>query len=384
MTDNTNTLDIIKSVRVFEKNGMIHMDYRVYTPYKKDGKDRTRFSRGEIATKRAMIRVERDKYPLALQHYSDNNHVRDADNENLTVDDIASDALNQGRGDRNLATHTDIQSMYKSEIKPYLGDRYLNDVKISDIRTWKYNILSRKNLSKARYVKYHRTLKFIFQYALENDLVVKNVVDLVDRKSKLFTKTKKSTSDQYYTSAEVERLLANATGWFRVMLTTVLNLGCRTGELLALKWEDIDFKTQTITIQRSMRSGVLNDSTKTGKDRTIIIPKPLKEVLLAYKKVVPEGTWLFMNPLTNKPFTSSKAIIKRYFKPLLETSNVKYKTFYAMRHSFASISAQKGIPMSFISKQLGHSDISITMKYYVKHNLLDNANDIDIFDKIYA
>ena len=57
---------------------------------------------------------------------------------------------------------------------------------------------------------------------------------------------------------------------------------------------------------------------------------------------------------------------------------------FTLRHSFASISAQKGIPMSYISKQLGHLDTAITMKYYVKHNLLDNTNDLDIFDKIYA
>ena len=190
MNNKTQMDAIIKSVRVFEKNEMIHMDYRVHTSYKKDGKDRTRFSTGELYGKRAMIRVERDKYALSLQHYLDNNTVKD--NDNLTVDDIALDALNQGRGDRNLATHTDILSIYKQHIEPYFGDRYLSEVKISDIKTWKFNLLSRRPLSKARYVKYHRCLKFIFQYALENDLVTKNFVDLVDRKSKLFTKSKKS------------------------------------------------------------------------------------------------------------------------------------------------------------------------------------------------
>jgi integrase len=100
--------------------------------------------------------------------------------------------------------------------------------------------------------------------------------------------------------------------------------------------------------------------------------------------VAPSDTWVFINPYTNKPFTSSKSIIKRYFKPLLEECKIKYKTFYALRHTFASLSAKKGIPIPIISKQLGHRDSAITMKYYVKHNLLDNANDLDIFDKIYA
>ncbi len=111
--------------------------------------------------------------------------------------------------------------------------------------------------------------------------------------------------------------------------------------------------------------------------------KPLKEALLDYKEVA-SSDWVFINPYTNRHFTSSKSIIKRYFKPLLEACKIEYKTFYALRHTFASLSAQNGIPMSLISKQLGHANPSVTMKYYVKHNLLDNANDIDIFDKIYA
>ncbi len=382
MKHNVQMDELVKSARAFEKNGMIHIDYRVYDNYRKNGKDRTRFSTGEIYSKRAMARIEREKFSRATEHYLTNTVIRDEDN--LTVGDVALDALNDGRSSRNEDTHKDILSIYENAIKPYFEDRYLKEIKVSDIKRWKDRLLTGKFLSKQRYTKYHRTLNFIFHYALVNEMLDKNPVALVDRSSKLFTKSKNSLEKKYYSAKEVEKLLSTATGCFRVMLLFYINTGVRTGEGLALKWSDIDLEKQTIAIQRSIRAGKLTESTKTGNDRLIVMSKPLKEALLDYKEVALSDTWVFINPYTNKPFTSSKSIIKRYFKPLLEECKVKYKTFYALRHTFASLSAKKGIPIPVISKQLGHRDSAITMKYYVKHNLLDNASDIDIFDKIYA
>jgi integrase len=373
---------IIKSVRVFEKNGYVHLDYRVHDEYQKDGKTRTRSSTDEPYSKRTIAKIEREKFSRAKEHYLTNNVIREENNP--TVGDIALDALNDGKSSRNEDTHKDILSIYENDIKPYFEDRYIKEIKVSDIKRWKDRLLTGKFLSKQRYAKYHRCLNFIFHYALVNEIIDKNPVVLVDRKSKLFTKSKNSLEKKYYSAKEVEKLLSTATGWFRVMLLFYINTGVRTGEGLALKWSDIDFENRSIAIQRSIRAGKLSESTKTGSDRLIVMSKPLKEALLTYKEVAPSDTWVFINPYTNKPFTSSKSIIHRYFKPLLKECQIKYSRFYILRHTFASLSAKKGIPMTVISKQLGHANPSVTMKYYVQHNLLDNDNDIDIFDKIYA
>ena len=95
--------ELVKSARAFEKNGMIHIDYRVYDNYRKDGKERTRFSTGEVYSKRTMSRIEREKFTRATEHYLTNTIIRDEDN--LTVGDIALEALNDGRSGRNEDTH---------------------------------------------------------------------------------------------------------------------------------------------------------------------------------------------------------------------------------------------------------------------------------------
>ena len=215
-------------------------------------------------------------------------------------------------------------------------------------------------------------------------MIDRNPVSLVKTSSKLFTVSKKSLDEKYYTSKEVDAMLKNSTGWFRVMLITLLNTGVRTGEILALKISDIDFEKRTITIQRSMRKGKLKETTKTGENRIIRMSQPLKDELLDYKKVCTSQTWLFPNPKTGKPYYEATSITRWYFNPILKKCNIENKTLYALRHTFASLSAQKNIPMSIISKQLGHKKLSTTMDFYVKHNLLSDDNDMDIFDKLYA
>ena len=274
--------------------------------------------------------------------------------------------------------------IYETCIKPVFEHSLLTDIKVSDLRAWKNNILSVHPMSQGRFVKYLRVLSFIFKYAFENEMIDRNPVALVDKKSKLFTKSKIKQDEKYYTAEEVKKMLAESTGWFRVMLVTYLNLGIRTGEGISLKWSDIDFEQMTITIQRSRRKGRTKEGTKTDEDRIIRMSQPLKEELLAYQSYCVSDEWLFPNPKTGLLYYEANSIVEHYFKPLLEKCGIQYKTFYALRHSFASLSIQKNIPMSIIQQQLGHKKLSTTLDYYVKHNLLAEKNDMDIFDKLYA
>ena len=93
---------------------------------------------------------------------------------------------------------------------------------------------------------------------------------------------------------------------------------------------------------------------------------------------------MFPNLKTGKPYYEANSITRWYFKPLLKKLGIEYKTLYALRHTFASLSAQRNIPMSAIQKQLGHKKLSTTLDFYIKHDLLAEENDIDIFDKLYA
>ncbi len=373
---------IIKSARLFEKGGTVSIDYRVYPEYKKDGKARTRFSTGIAYGKRTMLRIEREKYQRALEHYLQ--HTTLVDENTLTVGDIALEALEDGKSYRQEDIHKDYLNIYESFIKPVFEHKVLREIKVLDVKRWKDDLLKKRKLSRGRYLKYHRCLNFIFRFSLENEYIDKNVVALVDKKSNLFAKREKSLDNKYYTATEVDAMLENATGWFRVMLMVYLHTGMRTGEGLVLQWGDIDFEQNLITIQRSMRMGKLKEGTKTNAGRIILMPKPLSEALLEYQKTCTSTVWLFPNPKTGQPYHEAKSFIRWKFKPLLEMLGIEYKTFYSLRHSFASISAQKNIPIGIISKQLGHQNIATTTSFYIKNNLMSDENNLGAFDNLYT
>jgi integrase len=95
------------------------------------------------------------------------------------------------------------------------------------------------------------------------------------------------------------------------------------------------------------------------------IPEPLLEALLKFRKKS-ESEWVFVNS-RGEYWSDCSSITKGYFKPLLEKIGVKYKSFYSIRHSHATLSLIGGQSLAYLSKQLGHEKISTTTDYYIKY-----------------
>ncbi len=78
----------------------------------------------------------------------------------------------------NLTLHFKIYTKY---IKPYFGNKHLADIKVTDLKAWKNNLIESHQLSKSRFNKYYRTFNFIWNYALVNEMIDKNPLALVDK-----------------------------------------------------------------------------------------------------------------------------------------------------------------------------------------------------------
>lgn len=373
---------IIKTVRVFEKNSKLHIDYRINEKYIIDGKERCRFSLGIDATKKNLQSIEKNIYDFALEHYLKINKIKNP-NE-IYLKDIAIEALNEEKDNRADDTHEDYLRIYEKYILPVFGDMLLIDIKARHIKAWKSDLLNEKNLSKSRFNKYYRTLNFIIKYVYINELIDKNPMDLVDKKSKIFKNKTNQIAMKYYSKQEIQKILDRARGWFKIFITTLLYTGMRTGECIALKWSDIDFTNNTITIQRNSRHGKIRNTTKTGITNVIDMAEPLKQILFAYVNEAPSFEWIFPNPKTLEPYWESKSIIKSYLKPLLKDLGIEYKTLYATRHSFASVMVENNVPLTYVQKQLGHKRLSTTMDFYVKNGLINQNGRDKRIDILYS
>lgn len=372
--------EIIKSQRVFAKNGKLHIDYRVNQKYIVDKKERIRFSTGIDDTIRNKSRVVNESPLLALNHYLKSNNLKNP-NE-IYLKDIAIDALEEDIDNRANDTHADYITIYENYIKPIFGDMLITDVKVKDLKAWKNDLINSKQLSKSRFNKYYRTLNFIMKYAYLNEYIDKNPMDLVDKKSKAY-RSSTQASTKYYSKQEVQKIIEHSKGWFKAFITTLFYTGIRTGEGIALKWSDINFEKNTITIQRSSRHGVVRNTTKTGIINVIDMALPVKEVLIKYYDEAVSDEWIFPNPKSGKPYWEPRSIIKSKLKPLLKELGIEYKTLYATRHSFASNMVESNVPLTYIQKQLGHKKLSTTMDYYIKNGLVCQNTKDERIDSLY-
>lgn len=170
--------------------------------------------------------------------------------------------------------------------------------------------------------------------------------------------------------------------------------GLRRGEILGLKWSNIDLVNKTIRVQRSLsyipKKGYVLTSTKTRKsNRIVLISDMVVNELVKYHKqqeIWKErlGEQYQEEDLVICTETGSKQDprnVLRALKRLITTSNVTHIRFHDFRHTHASILISKGIDVVKVSKRLGHANAKITLETYA-HLVPDEDNDLaDVFEK---
>lgn len=170
---------------------------------------------------------------------------------------------------------------------------------------------------------------------------------------------------------------------FCYMIATGILTGARISEVMALTWKDIDFKKQTISINKSwdyVYTHTFKDTKNPLSVRTIKIDKGLTELLLQLKKEQNQyfkkiGRPTSINELIflNKDLTLiSYNAINKDLQNIEKRLNISpLITFHGLRHTHASFLIFKGIDIVYISHRLGHANISVTLKTYA-HLLKDH------------
>ncbi len=105
-----------------------------------------------------------------------------------------------------------------------------------------------------------------------------------------------------------------------------------------------------------------------------------KIALIEQKKITGDYEFVFVNS-SKKQFYSHDIIAKR-FKTLLDECSIAHRPLYALRHTFASTLIAKGVDMVWVSRMLGHKDISITLKIYTKFIEKEDDERLKNIDKM--
>ncbi len=229
-----------------------------------------------------------------------------------------------------------------------------------------------KKITQERISRYHEnTLKLYKKNTIHNlNANLKSFLEFCEQegfmeKSPYFAITLKNAKEakaiEPFSLEEVKTLLENApTLRLKAFLAVAFFTGARTGEQLALMWEDIDFNEKTIIINKSLNElGQITSPKNKPSIREVDLLDPVEKILKELKASEQENKkFVFID----MPKRSS--IFQRHFKQLLKALNLKDRKLYTTRHTFASLMLSQGEEAMWVSKTLGHKDLNTTYKTY--------------------
>ena len=138
--------------------------------------------------------------------------------------------------------------------------------------------------------------------------------------------------------------------------------GLRLGELLALRWRDVDFKGSVLTISRAMSAGV-ETTTKNGRVRRVPLPAQASDALQRLRgrsDFTAPGEFVFVDRV-GRPLNS--VTVRKRFKQARDAVGARPLRFHDLRHTYGSLLAAAGVDLVTIKETMGHSALSTTGRY---------------------
>lgn len=151
---------------------------------------------------------------------------------------------------------------------------------------------------------------------------------------------------------EEERLIAALTGareYLRPLVTVAIYAGPRRGELLKLRWANVDFHLDIIHFTE----------TKTNKDRSVPMEPIVRQALLGLYENAGGAEYVFTNPDSGTRYND----IKKSFSAACREAAITHLTFHDLRHTFGTRLADAGVDIVKIKELMGNASIVTTMRY---------------------
>lgn len=260
----------------------------------------------------------------------------------------------------------------------------LNDIKSIQLQRY-YNRLYDNGKSSNVIKNLNKLLKSFFNYAVDESYILKN--PCIGKKVVIPGEIKNVEKKIEIFSDEEIKILQYALKNHRLkcLILLALGTGLRQGELLALKWSDLNIIDKELKVERSIKQVniIAADGSKEYKTiiqtpktknsiRIVPIPSNLIPILENHSKNQKleklkagssylDNDFIFTTEL-GKPINARN--MTKTYKRILDKANIPYKKFHSLRHTYATKLFEKNVPLKTVQELLGHSDISITGNIY--------------------
>ena len=254
--------------------------------------------------------------------------------------------------------------VFKNHILPSLGDIPLSELTsemvgefLEERRRFGNHRPGSSGLGEETMRHIHRLLQQCLDQAMRDGLIGDNPARAFH-----YSKPKKVNAD-VLTPLEMEDYLDAAERLGHLpMFMLALTAGLRQGELIALKWNDLNVKNRALTIseQRSVeRRELIEYGSET---RTITLSSELVDLLIMEHAKNPNSPLMFMHPATQRPY--SPQMVRRMHNEIIKEAGLDHIRFTDLRHTCAVLSLQNGMETKELARMLGHYRPSITRQNY--------------------
>ena len=261
------------------------------------------------------------------------------------------------------STKKDYCRYINSELIPYFGKYLVTNLKPVHIISWVQNAKQTNKYIKNVLLQLRVTLSDAFNVGI----ITENPFNQFEVKRLLKTRSVETDYEvDPFTKEERQAILNSADGEVKNLIMFGLFTGLRTGEILALKWENVNLINKKFYVKHTMNNGMLVPPKTKMSNRTInLLPKAFEALneQLNYKN---DDGFVFHNPNTEKfwPLTDS---FRKHWVKLLKKAKIKYRNPYQMRHTFASMLITDGENIHKVAHYLGHKNTNMVTKTYGKY-----------------
>lgn len=232
----------------------------------------------------------------------------------------------------------------------FFGDLYLNE--ITDYHYEQYRNIRLKQKVKNRNRMTSPTtinregalLRSILNKAVQWDFLNYNPI-------KKMSMYKEMPKERILTEQEMNIIVSNAEGHLKQIILIALNTGMRRGEILNLRWNHVNLSERYLTIPAM--------NTKAKESRDIALNNTMVELFSKSRLRRNRDEYVFVNPVTGKPFTD----IKTSWNTLIKRIGITDLRFHDLRHCFATYRVLKGGDLVSLKETLGHAKLATTERY---------------------
>lgn len=269
-----------------------------------------------------------------------------------------------GHADRTPETQHEVNGKFR-RLCEFFGEMLLDNIKPLDIKRWQSGL----DYAPKTIDNYRAYLNIILESAVSDDILTKNPLKLVKKPKK-----KRVIKPVYFSGDEMALIISYAKGKVKNALQTLSFTGMRGGELIALKWENVDFENSVIKVCENRRDGRDKDP-KNGETRYVPMAKAVIEALRNQQLLTGlNNGYVFMNQY-HRPYRNQD-VLNRAMKEICVKAGLKVGTLHDLRRSLNTLMKQYGYQDDFILQMIGNTK-DVNKEHYT--GKLDA--DLSKFDK---